>query len=83
MDYKRLKEYRILAINLLFYKHSNNINKKNTHTHTHAHTMQIPRTAIICVTMIVNNNLKAKAEFSFKANHVFPSYNLLLFVQNL
>lgn len=69
----RLKGYRILAINLLFYKHSNNI---NTHAHTHAHTMQIPRTAIICVTMIVNNNLKAKAEFSFKANRVFPSYNL-------
>ena len=75
MDYKRLKDYRILAINLLFYKHSNNINK-NTHAHTHAHTMQIPRTAVICATMIVNNNLKTKAEFSFKASRVVPSYNL-------
>ena len=35
----KIMDYKILAINLLFYKHSNNINKS-----THAHTRRRTRT---------------------------------------
>ena len=48
MDYKRLKDYRILAINLLFYKHSNNINKKNTRTYTRTHNADTSNCNYMC-----------------------------------